>query len=125
MVPRASPEVNHPLQHGIDLFNRCAFFECHEALEEIWTPERGRRRVFLQSLIHIAVAFYHVQRGNRLGAERQLRKGLKKMVDYLPEFEGVCTGALYRQATESLARIQNGQELAGFPKIRLARRASQ
>ncbi len=125
MVPRASPEVNRPLQEGINLFNRCAFFECHEVLEEIWTPERGRRRLFLQSLIHIAVAFYHVQRGNRLGAERQLRKGLTKLTGYLPAFEDVDTEVLYEQAMESLARIQSGEKLAEFPKIRLTRRASQ
>ena len=119
MVPRASTEVKHPLNHGIDLFNRCAFFECHEALEAIWTPERGPRRLFLQSLIHIAVGFYHVQRGNRLGAERQMRKGLKKLAGYLPECEGVCTEELYREASEALEQIQNGKEIRKLPKIRL------
>lgn len=119
MVPRASLEVNHPLRHGIDLFNRGAFFECHEALEEIWTPERGPRRLFLQSIIHVAVAFYHVQRGNRVGAERQLRKGLKKMAGYLPEYEGVQTEELYRAASEALEQIQRGQEVGEFPEIRL------
>jgi uncharacterized protein len=119
MVPRASWEVNHPLQEGIDLFNRGAFFQCHEVLEEIWMPERGRRRLFLQSLIHIAVGFYHVQRGNRLGAERQLRKGLKKLAGYLPDFDGVCTEELYREALDSLAQIQRGEEIREFPRIRL------
>jgi len=119
MVPRAPAEVSHPLRHGIDLFNRGAFFECHEALEEIWTPERGPRRLFLQSIIHIAVAFYHVQRGNRAGAERQLRKGLKKMAGYLPECEGVQTEELYQAASEALERIQRGEEIGEFPKIRL------
>jgi len=119
MVPGSSSEVNHSLQHGIDLFNRCEFFECHEALEEIWMPERGPRRLFLQSLIHIAVGFYHVQRGNADGAERQLRKGLKKLAGYLPEFEGVCTGALYHEAAEALATIQSGGKIGEFPKIEL------
>jgi len=119
MVPGALPEVIHPLQHGIDLFNRCAFFECHEALEEIWTPERGPRRLFLQSLIHIAVAFYHVQRGNPVGAARQLLKGLKKLEAYLPEFEGVCTGALYREAQATLEQIQRGEGIRAFPAIKL------
>jgi len=119
MVPRAYPEVNHPLSHGISLFNRCAFFECHEALEEIWTPERGPRRLFLQSIIHIAVAFYHVQRGNRVGAERQLRKGLKKLAGYLPECEGIYTEELYREASDALAQIQLGEEIKEFPRIRL------
>ena len=119
MVPGALPEVTHTLQQGIDLFNRCAFFECHEALEEIWTPERGPRRLFLQSLIHIAVAFYQVQRGNRLGAERQLRKGLRKMEKYLPECEGVCTAEIYHEAEVVLKKIQGEEPIREFPKIKL------
>jgi len=111
--------VKHPLAHGIDLFNRQQFFECHEALEEIWTPERGPRRLFLQSLIHIAVAFYQVQRGNLIGAERQLQKGLRKMEAYLPECEGIDTGALYRAAAEALERVRRGEEMGEFPGIKL------
>ena len=111
--------MSRPFQHGIDLFNRGAFFECHEALEEIWTLERGPRRLFLQSLIHIAVAFYHVQRGNRVGADRQLHKGLKKLASYLPTCEGVDTRALYSDAQACLARLRNAEEMGEFPRIRL------
>lgn len=111
--------MNHDLRRGIDLFNRGAFFECHEALEEIWTPERGSRRLFLQSLIHIAVAFYHVQRGNPVGAERQLRKGLKKLAGYLPQFDGVNTEELYGAASACLAQIRSEEQIGEFPKIRL------
>jgi predicted metal-dependent hydrolase len=62
-------------QRAVQLFNNREFFECHEALEEIWMPERGARRLFLQGLIHLAVGFHHSQRGNSAGASRQLRKG--------------------------------------------------
>ncbi len=117
MVPHTSREVNETFQHGVDLFNCRAFFECHEALEEIWMPEHGPRRLFLQSLIHIAVGFYHHEQGNQLGAERQLQKGLKKLAGYLPEFDGVRTELLYRQALESLALVRNGVKLTAFPRI--------
>ena len=36
------------LRRGIQLFNDGECFECHEELEEAWTPERGPRRLFLQ-----------------------------------------------------------------------------
>jgi predicted metal-dependent hydrolase len=39
-------------QRAVQLFNNREFFECHEALEEAWMPERGARRPFLQGLIH-------------------------------------------------------------------------
>jgi len=91
------------LRHGIELFNRGEFFECHEILEEAWTPERGPRRLFLQALIHVAVGWYHYERGNLLGASRQWRKALRKLGGYLPEYEGVDTGRLQRD-TEALLR---------------------
>ena len=109
-----------PFAHGIDLFNRRAFFECHEVLEDLWRPIRGPRRLFLQSVIHLAVGFYHHQRANPTGTERQLRKGLKKLAGYLPEFDGVNTALLYREALACLERVLSGQNLERFPEIRRA-----
>jgi predicted metal-dependent hydrolase len=78
-------------------------------LEEAWTPERGPRRLFLQSLIHVAVGLYHSERGNPVGASRQLRKALRKLDAYLPVWEGVDTARVYRDASEALAAIEAGE----------------
>ncbi len=102
---------------GLDLFNRREFFECHETLEEIWTPSRGRERLFLQALIHFAVGFHHHQRKNRLGAERQLRKGLGKLHPYLPNFGGLDTRALHDHVARLLTRIEAGEQLDEFPYL--------
>jgi predicted metal-dependent hydrolase len=102
--------AGEPLYHrGIELYRAGHFFECHEVLEEVWTPMRGPPRLFLQSLIHFAVAFYHQQRGNRLGAERQLRKALRKIEAYLPVYEGVDTATLHREGQVCLGRIRAGE----------------
>ena len=102
---------------GIELFNRRQFFECHEVLEEIWTPTVQPERWFLQSLIHFAVGFYHHQRGNVIGATRQLSKGLRKIQGYLPEWGGVRTAEIEQQARHCLAIIQAGGKIDDFPKI--------
>lgn len=94
---------------GIELYRAGKFFECHEVLEELWTPMRGPHRLFLQVLIHFAVAFYHQQRRNPLGAQRQLRKALRKLDRYLPLYEGVDTAALHREGQACLRRIQAGE----------------
>jgi hypothetical protein len=112
--------VEVALGRGIRLFNHREFFECHEVLEEAWTPERGPRRLFLQALIHFAVAFYHDQRKNRVGASRQLRKGLRRLSEYLPICEGIDTARLYREGLRVAARIESGVWLASYPKIHLA-----
>ena len=117
MVPHPPGKVT--FERGIELFNSRAFFDCHEVLEDLWRPERGARRLFLQGVIHLAVGFYHHQQGNRAGAERQLKKGLKKLAGYLPEYEGLDTASLYRGSMACLEKISRGEILAEFPEIRL------
>jgi predicted metal-dependent hydrolase len=103
-------------QRGVDLYRQGAFFECHEVLEDLWRPMRGPHRLFLQALIHFAVAFYHLERRNPVGARRQLRKGLRKLADYLPAYEGLDTAALFREGEKCLERILAG-EAPGAPPL--------
>ncbi|HZS49213.1 MAG TPA: DUF309 domain-containing protein [Bryobacterales bacterium] len=111
------PSRQAAFRHGIDLFNHGRFFECHEVLEEIWTPCRGPERLFLQALIHFAVGFYHHQRKNDEGAARQLRKGLKKLEAYLPQFEKIDTARLSAQIRRRLRALETGGRIQKFPKI--------
>jgi predicted metal-dependent hydrolase len=111
------PREQALFRRGIDLFNRREFFECHEVLEEVWTPARGPERQFLQALIHFAVGFYHHQRSNQAGAERQLRKGLKKIEPYLPRFEGVNTRRLHDAVSKRLEAIEAGRPIRTYPKM--------
>jgi len=107
------------VQHGIELFNCEKFFECHEVLEAVWTPERGPRRQFLQALIHFAVAFYHDQRGNPVGAGRQLRKALRKLAPHLPECEGIDTASLYRAGMVAAERAEAGLPVGRYPQMEI------
>ena len=99
------------------MFNACEFFECHEVLEDAWRPTRGEARLFLQAVIHLAVGFHHHRRGNRTGAELQLRKGLRKLAGYLPEYLGVDTDRLWREGRAALETISAGGGMASFPKV--------
>jgi predicted metal-dependent hydrolase len=117
---KVNPDSIDEFHRGIELFNHGEYFECHEVLEEVWRHERGERRLFLQSLIHLAVAFYHHQQGNPAGMERQMQKGLKKLAGYLPEYCGVDTVQLYRDAIGVWeARCE---KVLRFPAITLAAR---
>lgn len=109
--------MDEQLSQGIELFNNGQFFRCHEVLEEAWRWERGRRRLFLQSLIHFSVGFYHYQRGNTVGAVRQLRKGLAKLAAYTPSYEGLDTAQLYRDALAATEVIEGGNRLSAYPQI--------
>jgi predicted metal-dependent hydrolase len=109
--------MDERLRTGIELFNNREFFDCHEVLEEAWTPERGPRREFLQALIHVAVGFHHCQRGNSAGACGQLHKGLRKLAGYLPECEGIDTERLHRETLAVLERIEAGTAVPEYPRI--------
>jgi predicted metal-dependent hydrolase len=114
------PLIGHPLyERGLELYRAGHFFECHEVLEELWTPMRGPHRLYLQALIHFAVAFYHLERRNPLGAERQLRKALRKLRAYLPVYQGVDTAALNQEGQACLETIIAG----GTPSPPLLRHA--
>ena len=105
------------LRQGIELFNRGEVYDCHEVLEEVWTPTKQPERWFLQSLIHFAVGFYHHQRDNKIGAVRQLAKGLRKIQGYLPQWGGVRTAAIEQEARRCLGVIEAGGRVDVFPQI--------
>ena len=88
-----SHSKNH-LREGIDLFNRERLFECHEVLEAAWLEASGEHRTFLQGLIQIAVAFYHLRRENFVGASRLLTAGMEKLSAFAPERDAVDVAAL-------------------------------
>ena len=71
------------------LFNHHLFFEVHEVLEPQWMQEQGEVKKFLQGLIQIAVAFYHLGRGNLAGARSLLHEGLIKISPHSPAHLGV------------------------------------
>jgi predicted metal-dependent hydrolase len=104
-------------ERGLELFNSARFFECHEVWEELWRPEHGHARLFLQALIHFAVAFHHCQCGNQSGAERQLVKGLKKLAGFLPSFHAIDALALYHEGEACLEVVQRGLLPESFPVI--------
>jgi len=74
-------------REGIALFNCGRFFDCHEALEEVWLELSGERKKFLQGLIQAAVALHHLRNGNRVGAERLLAAAVEKLTRDSPERE--------------------------------------
>jgi hypothetical protein len=58
-----------PYTTALAMFDRGAYFESHELLEDLWrAAPPGAERTCLQALIQAAVALYHAQQGNGKGA---------------------------------------------------------
>ena len=60
------------LSGGINLFNEERFWESHEVLESIWRVSEGSEKEALHSLILIAAAFVHFQKGEMDRAEKYI-----------------------------------------------------
>lgn len=97
---------------GRQAFNHERYFEAHELWEELWTPMQGQERRRLQGLIHFAVGLYHLDRGNWIGASRQLHKGLDKTADCPADWRGIELEQARKAITGLLTSIESGEEHA-------------
>src|SRR5262249_21463658 len=61
------------------LANHGLYFEVHELLEPVWFRAAEPERTALQGLIQVAVAFHHLENGNRDGARSLLTLGVSQL----------------------------------------------
>ncbi|TCK03967.1 DUF309 domain-containing protein [Phorcysia thermohydrogeniphila] len=71
-----------------ELFRAGLFFEVHEILEHVWMVEFGSVREFLQALIQLGAACYHLENYN----EKGYRQLLENALELLQRYSGVLYG---------------------------------
>lgn len=81
--------IEGEIKKGVLLFNEGFYFECHEFLEGAWRKEKGKEKSFLQGLIHSAVAFYHMEYKNYVGAASYLKRCCFRLNEFKPAFLSV------------------------------------
>jgi len=89
------------LQRAVEQFNRGEFYACHDTLEALWMEAVDPERRFYQGLLQTAVAYYHLQNGNRRGCMILLGEANRKLADFLPTYAGYNLQALW-EANQSL-----------------------
>jgi predicted metal-dependent hydrolase len=83
---------------GLEEFNRGEYFEAHESLEEAWMAETGVGRELYRAVLQVAVAYYHIKRGNFPGAAKMFLR-MRQWIDPLPDScRGVNVAKLRSQA---------------------------
>jgi predicted metal-dependent hydrolase len=114
-----SPDELALLERGLGQFDARLFFECHDTLEELWSGLRGEARSPVQGLIQLAVGFYHLGNGNRVGAARLLERGLARLASCPDTTLGVDLAALRRSLAPWRAALAGAGPLpeAGPPAI--------
>jgi predicted metal-dependent hydrolase len=100
-------------------FDREEYFECHEVLERLWLRDKNR---FYQALIQLAVALYHLSRGNSEGGYKLLAAAEEKLREYPPGHNGMDTTSVADWCAECRASLppqrRSGPPIP-FPKRRL------
>ena len=103
------------LAAGLTCYKSRQFFETHEHWESVWMRLAEPEKTFLQSLIHLAVAFHHLQQENPTGAIRQLRRAQRKLETYPLEFGGVDVAAIRSSITEWLSALDGAEPTGSLP----------
>lgn len=99
------------LDEGIRLFKEGDYFLAHETLEEHWIEAPEPERDFYQGLIHLAVGFHHLVRGNSIGAKAQFRKALNRLSSYAGRHEGVDVDSIRTFLEDASGKIDRGEKL--------------
>jgi predicted metal-dependent hydrolase len=93
---------------GISLFNAHKFWHAHEAWERDWLTASDPHKQFLQGLIQLAAAYYHVQRGTFRGGVRLFDSALRRLSAFSPEYAGVDRAAVVAAALTHREIIARG-----------------
>ncbi len=117
----ASQPLDRAVKIGALLFNEALYFECHEYLEGYWREEKGEAKKFLQGIISLATAFYHLERGNRPSALKLLRDGRTRLQPFGPVHRSLGLEALLDQTARFEAWLDGGTASPADPPGRLAR----
>lgn len=107
-------ELPEEFLRGIALFNDGRFFECHEVWETIWLKAEGDEREFLHSMIQVAAALVHFQRGNLKGVHSVSARAIGKLEKLPAEVMTLDT----RKFLQSLKQFLAASD-APFPHIEL------
>ncbi|MFN4280600.1 DUF309 domain-containing protein [Thermosynechococcus sp.] len=102
---------------AIAQFNCGEFYACHDTLEALWLEAAEPERTFYQGLLQVAVACYHLRRGNRRGAILLLGEGRRRLQQCDPNFYGLDLTPFLAAVAELQGQLQTSLEAE--PKIHL------
>lgn len=74
-----TPDHLFKMREGVELFNEQKYWECHEALEDVWMEDRQdpARNVYW-AVIQVAAACIHYRDSNLIGAQGMIYKAKEK-----------------------------------------------
>jgi predicted metal-dependent hydrolase len=76
-----TPTHLEKIREGVELFNEQKYWECHEALEDLWLEDRqDTARLIYWAIIQVAAACIHYRNKNLVGAQGMIAKAKDKFL---------------------------------------------
>lgn len=94
------------IRESVGYFNAERYWECHEALEAVWRPAKGKEKLLLQSIILVCAAQVHEQRGERDVALGIYRRALPQVSWDEARYHGIDIARLRKHVE---AALENGE----------------
>lgn len=120
------PERWHESDHylrGIELFNSGAYWEAHEAWEEIWLEADGIQSEFLQGLIQCAAALLKYSRNEPAPARRLYNTATARLHLCPDDYMGLDVRKFEREMNDCFKPILEGPyeeiDLNKVPRLNL------
>ncbi len=104
------------LSKAVEEFNQQEFYRCHDTLETLWMEASEPHKTFYQGILQIAVACYHMSNNNWRGAVILLGEGIRKLVQYEPDYLDIDVSSFTESSYQILIALQqtNPQETQQF-----------
>ena len=71
--------INNLFLSGVDAYNAKSFYDAHEYWEDLWSDYKISDPEFVQGMIQLAVAYFHITNSNKKGAISLFNKSLSKL----------------------------------------------
>ena len=107
------------LAEGLRRYRAGQFFAAHEAWESVWLECQEPEKMFLQGLIQVTAAFYHLQRNNPRGATLLLKGALGRLERCPPRFGGIAVTVLCNDIREWLQALETGEPVPQLSSVRI------
>jgi uncharacterized protein len=94
--------LGEQFRQGVQEFQQGQFYECHDTLEALWIEAQEPNKTFLQGVLQISVACYHLSNQNWKGAVILLGEGIRRLSSYRPEYAGLDVEYLIHTSADLL-----------------------
>jgi predicted metal-dependent hydrolase len=93
---------------GLEEFRAGRFFDAHEEWEKLWLESEGDAKLFLQALIQIAAACYHLTRGNAAPGTRLLTLAERKLAHFGHAYATISVDSLRKGIATAREQLHGG-----------------